>query len=204
MTYQVLIIAFVVSYLGSIPPGTINITTMQLSVQNHLRAALFFSLAASITEFFYAGLTVRFQIFLSQKPAFTENFQIITALAMIALGIVNMVSKSSSRSFLTVKNVKGRNGFKRGLILGVLNPLTIPFWLAVTAYLQNHQLIELNGMHFWWYLVGISSGTFTLLLTVRKLGARFASIADNHFLVHKVPGLIFIGLGFYNLIDWYF
>lgn len=203
MIYQVLIIAFLVSYLGSIPPGTINITTMQLSVQKNNRAALFFAMAASMIEFVYAGITVRFQIYLSEKPAFTENFQIITAVAMIVLGVANLMSKSDSRSFGVADNVKGRSGFKRGVILGAFNPLTIPFWLAVTAYLQNHQWILLEGSLFWVYLIGISTGTFTLLLTVRKLGGRFTSIADNQLLVHKVPGFVFIGLGVYNFIDWY-
>lgn len=202
MIYQVLIISFLVSYFGSIPPGTINITTMQLTVQKNERAALFFALAASLTEFVYAGITVRFQIFLSQKPAFTENFQIITAVAMIILGIANLLSKSNSKTF-QVADVNGRSGFKRGVILGILNPLTIPFWLAVTAYLQNHNWISLEGSYFWIYMVGVSTGTFTLLLTVRKLGGKFTSIADNQFLVHKIPGLVFISLGVYNFFDWY-
>lgn len=202
MIYQVLLISFVVSYLGSIPPGTINITTMQLTVQKNGRAALFFAVAASLTEFIYAGVTVRFQIFLSEKPAFTENFQIITAIAMIILGIANLLSRTSSKTF-EVADVNGRNGFKRGVILGIFNPLTIPFWLAVTAYLQNHNWISLEGSLFWVYLLGISTGTFALLLTVRKLGGKFTSIADNQVLVHKVPGIVFIGLGIYNLIDWY-
>jgi len=204
MSVQVLLIAFVVSYFGSIPPGTINITSMQLSVKHHHRAALFFALAASLTEFVYAGVTVRFQIFLSERPVFTENFQIITATAMVVLGVINLFAKSNTKSLIAkTGDLKGRNGFKKGVILGVLNPLTIPFWLAVTAYLQNHQLIALDGIHFWWYLVGISTGTFSLLLTVNKLGAKFTNIANNNFLVHKVPGLVFIGLGVYNFIEWY-
>jgi threonine/homoserine/homoserine lactone efflux protein len=202
---QVFIIAFVVSYLGSIPPGTINITSMQLSVQNHQRAAFFFALAASITEFAYAGVTVRLQLFLSEKPFFTEYFQIITALAMLALGVANLLTKTNSQSLLSKTTTpKGRNGFKLGVILGVLNPLTIPFWLAVTAYLQNHQLISLSGVNFWLYLSGISIGTFALLLTVNRLGARFTNIADNQLLVHRLPGIIFILLGLYNFIDWLF
>ncbi len=205
MSTQVFIIAFVVSYLGSIPPGTINITSMQLSVQNHRRAAFFFALAASITEFIYAGVTVRLQIFLSEKPFFTEYFQIITALAMLALGVANLLTKTNSQSLLSKTTTpKGRNGFKLGVILGVLNPLTIPFWLAVTAYLQNHRLISLSGVNFWLYLSGISIGTFALLLTVNRLGARFTNIADNQLLVHRLPGIIFILLGLYNFIDWLF
>ncbi|MFH6983944.1 LysE family transporter [Marinoscillum luteum] len=205
MSTQVFIIAFVVSYLGSIPPGTINITSMQLSVQNHQRAAFFFALAASITEFAYAGVTVRLQLFLSEKPFFTEYFQIITALAMLALGVANLLTKTNSQSLLSKTTTpKGRNGFKLGVILGVLNPLTIPFWLAVTAYLQNHRLISLSGVNFWLYLSGISIGTFALLLTVNRLGARFTNIADNQLLVHRLPGIIFILLGLYNFIDWLF
>lgn len=205
MSTQVFIIAFVVSYLGSIPPGTINITSMQLSVQNHRRAAFFFALAASITEFIYAGVTVRLQIFLSEKPFFTEYFQIITALAMLALGVANLLTKTNSQSLLSKTTTpKGRNGFKLGVILGVLNPLTIPFWLAVTAYLQNHRLISLSGVNFWLYLSGISIGTFALLLTVNRLGARFTNIADNQLLVHRLPGIIFILIGLYNFIDWLF
>lgn len=203
MTIQVLIIAFIVSYLGSIPPGTINITSMQLSVQGLKRPAFFFALAASLTEFVYAGITVRFQIFLSERPGFTENFQIITALAMIVLGVINLFQKTDTKALIDkAQGMKGRNGFKRGVLLGIFNPLTIPFWLAVTAYLQNNQWINLKAENFWLYLIGISTGTFSLLLTVNSLGQKFTNIANNQFLVHKLPGVVFISLGLYNLILW--
>ena len=203
MSLQVLIVAFVVSYLGSSPPGTINITSMQLSVQGLKRPAFFFALAASLTEFIYAGITVRFQIYLSKHPAFTENFTIITAIAMIVIGVINMFSTTDTNKLITrASEMKGRNGFKRGVILGVLNPLTIPFWLAVTAYLQANEWVDLEASHYWLYLVGISTGTFCLLLTVNSLGQKFTSIASNQFLVHKVPGIVFISLGIYNLYQW--
>ncbi len=203
MLYQVLIISFVVSYLGSIPPGTINVTTMQMTILGHHRGALFFALAASLTEFVYAGITVRFQMFLSERPIITENFQIITATAMLILGVANLMAKGDSSRFSTKRPLKGRNGFKLGFMLGILNPLTIPFWLAVTAYLQSNQWINLQGYLFWVYLVGISTGTFALLLTVKLVGAKFEQVANNQFLVHKLPGLIFILLGLYNLGDWW-
>ncbi len=199
---QVFIIAFVVSYLGSIPPGTINISAMQLAIQDKRRAAFFLSLAASLVEFVYAGITVRFQLLLSESQWFTNHFYIITAIPMIFLGVVNLFSSADSRSFLSKVKATGRSGFKRGLILGVLNPLTLPYWLTVTAYLQTHQLISLKGPLFWSYLTGISIGTFLLLTTILLIGRKFTSIADNQFLVHRIPGLVFIGLGIYNVTIW--
>ena len=203
MSIQVLVVAFIVSYVGSIPPGTINITSMQLSVQGLKRPAFFFAFAASLTEFIYAGITVKFQIYLSKHPAFTENFTIITAIAMIVLGVINLFSRTDTQKLIhKTSEMKGRNGFKRGVILGILNPLTIPFWLTVTAYLQANHWIDLEGALYWLYLVGISSGTLCLLLTVNSLGQKFTNIANNQFLVHKIPGLVFIGLGLYNLYQW--
>jgi threonine/homoserine/homoserine lactone efflux protein len=202
MGYQVFFISFIVSYLGSIPPGTINISAMQMTILGYKRAALFFALAASLTEFAYAGITVKFQIFLSESPFITDHFQIITAIAMLGLGILNLTSKTKSSKFERKDSFKGRNGFKSGVLLGLLNPLTIPFWLAVTAYLQSNEWISLTGSYFWIYLTGISTGTFALLLTINVIGKKFTSIADNQFIVYKVPGVAFICLGLYNLIGW--
>ncbi len=203
MSLRVLMVAFVVSYLGSIPPGTINLTSMQLSMQGRKRAAFFFALAASLTEFLYAGLTVRFQIYLSTHASITEYFTIITALAMIVLGVINLLaSNKGHQPSPRTTVVQGKNGFTKGVLLGILNPLTIPFWLTVTAYLQTNQWISLTGYHYWLYISGLTLGTFFLLLTVNRLGQKFSNIARNGFLVYKVPGAIFISLGLYNFYQW--
>lgn len=175
---------------------------MQLTIQNQKRGAYFFALGASLTEFVYAGITVRFQIFLSERPIITDNFIIISAIGMLTLGVLNLMGKSNSKKILPSEGLKGRRGFRQGVILSILNPLTIPFWLAVTAYLQSNNWITLNGSLFWAYLIGISTGTFALLLTIRALGSKFENIAENSFLVYKVPGMVFIILGIYNIFGW--
>lgn len=204
MTLQVLIVAFVVSFLGSIPPGSINITTMQYAVLGQKRAAFYFLLACTLVEFFYTAAAVRFQVFLAESPVIVEHFLIITAVAMVGLGLVNLFSHSSASGILSKVDVRGRQAFSKGVVVGVLNPLTIPFWLAVTAYLQNREWISLAGSLFWVYLTGIALGTFVLLLVVRHLGSRFTQIADNRVIVHILPGLTFIALGLLNFFDWLF
>lgn len=194
--------AFTVSFLGSIPPGTINITVMQLSIHKKYRGAFFFGLAAALVEFIYAGFTVKFQQYLVSQPELHGYLKLFTAIILFILGVINILSKTSSKSIIIPSDQRGRSGFKRGLIIGALNPLTVPFWLVVTAYLETNGFISTQDSNFWFYLIGISSGTFTLLLSVRWLGKSFATVADNQFLVHKVPGLVFIGMALYNLIDW--
>ena len=199
MIAQTLIVAFLISYIGSIPPGTVNVSVMQLSILKKHRAALFFSLAASLVEFAYAGVTVQFHLFLNTHPEVANYFRIITAVALIGLGLWNIFSISTSGSIKVDTKLTGRHGFARGLILGFLNPMTIPFWLAITTYLENDVLVELTNLGYWMYLVGLSSGTFCLLLTVDAMGKRFTKIADNKLLVHKLPGFLLFVLGTYYL-----
>lgn len=199
MNLQTLIVAFVVSYIGSIPPGTINVSVMQLAIQNRRRAAVFFAFAASAVEFVYAGFTVQFHILLNSNESLADSFRIITSVALIGLGLWNIFSKATSDSVI-VNSEKGRHGFLRGMMLGILNPMSIPFWLAITTYLENDELISVAGFGFWAYLIGLSVGTFCLLITVNALGSRFTKIANNKFLMHRVPGLILLGIGIYFLL----
>ncbi|MEQ9007684.1 MAG: LysE family transporter, partial [Ekhidna sp.] len=182
------------------PPGTINVSVMQLAMLNKRRAAVFFALAASAVEFLYAGITVQFHIFLNNNQTVSSYFQIITAVALIGLGLWNIFSTSTSSSVKVDTKLTGRHGFARGIILGLLNPMTIPFWLAITTYLENDDWINVDEYGFWIYLMGLSTGTFCLLLTVNASGKRFIKIADNPFLVHKVPGFLLLGLGVYFLL----
>ncbi len=194
------LIGSIFSFMGSIPPGTINISVMQYSIAQKSRAAFYFILAALLVELIYASLTIKFQIFLSTHTLFTENFQIISALAMLILGTVNLSSRSKIKRFEKEQELIG---FKKGFLIAIANPLTIPFWLAVTAYLQNNKMILIHTFSgFSAYVIGIATGTFLLLFLVRSVGYNFYRIAGNSFLVYKVPGIIFIFMGLYNFYSW--
>ncbi len=193
------LVGIIFSYLGSIPPGMINISVLQLSMQNRKAAALSFTLACVLVEFIYAAIAVQFQMFLTDNTSISSYFQLITAIVLFGLGIANLIKKTKA-----IEPQKGekRNAFLKGTLISIANPLAIPFWLAVTISLQSMDWIVLEGAAFWWYITGISTGTFLLLLTIIVLASRYSLILNNHFLVHKVPGLIFIGMGLWSFFQW--
>ena len=200
MAAQTLILAFIVSYIGSIPPGTINISVMQLAIRKKHQAAIFFALAAAIVELIYAGITVQFQILLTSNNSISDYLRIITSIALIGWGCGNIFSKSVARSIKVDTKLTGLHGFLRGMMISLFNPMTIPFWLITTTYLEKEGLIEITSVGFWMYLTGLSTGTFCFLLTVDTLGKKFTKISDNPFLVHKLPGFILLGMGIYFLV----
>ena len=133
-----------------------------------------------------------------------DYFHGIAGTAMIVLGILNLLSKTSANDVKTAhEEIRKRNAFRKGVLLGIANPLTIPFWLAVTAYLQNNRWITLDGNNLYAYSLGISVGTFFLLLCVSQLGNRFKAIANNRVIVHIVPGILFICMGLYSYYQWW-
>lgn len=200
----VFIVASIVSFIGSIPPGTINISVMQLAILHRRSTALSFGAAAALVELFYAGFTVRFHIFLTENTNITDYFHAIAGTAMLILGVVNLISKTKSSDVKTVhEQVKKRNAFRKGVLLGIANPLTVPFWLAVTAYLQKHEWISLDGFKLYAYAAGIAVGTFVLLLAVTQLGSKFKTIANNRYIVHVIPGILFMCMGLYSYYQWY-
>jgi len=199
MILQTFFVAFFVSFIGSIPPGTINVSVMQLAMLKRKRAAIFLAFAASTVEFLYAGVTVLFHSFLTDNETISFYFKLITSATLLILGMWNLFKTGKSIN-VNVESEKGRNGFMKGLLLGILNPMTIPFWLAITTYLENDCFIEIKNQGFWMYLLGLSLGTFCLLMTVIKLGYRFTKVSDNTFIVRRIPGIILLGIGAYFLI----
>ena len=202
--YAVFAVATVVSFVGSIPPGTINISVMQLAILHRRSTAIALGAAAALVELFYAGLTVRFQLFLTENTNLMDYFHGIAGTAMIVLGVLNLLSKTKASNVKTVhEEIKKRNAFRKGVILGIANPLTIPFWLAVTAYLQKNEWITLDGYNLYAYSIGIAVGTFILLLCVTQLGNNFKTIANNRVIVHIIPGILFICMGLYSYYQWW-
>src|SRR5688572_5925833 len=126
-------LAFIFSFLGSIPPGTLNLTVLQLGLDKKINIAWRFAAAAALIEYPYAWLAVAFKNYITTSPVILDNFKLISAVVMITLGALNIWSAQRPTVF-TEKFQE--SGFRRGIVLSILNPLAMPFWIAVTAYLS--------------------------------------------------------------------
>lgn len=186
--------------VGTIPPATINITVMQLSLKKKVRSALSLSLGAALIDTTYAALAVQIQIYLAEQLEFTNYFYLIAALVLLTLGVVSVRAKMPEPDVRPVDSEK--TGFIKGVILGILNPLAMPFWLGWTTYLQVNGLINLMGMNYWSYVLGVFLGELTLLFIIVRIGKRFTRVSNNRTIVNVIPGVFFIFLGLVNLGQW--
>ena len=199
---QNLLFAFVFSFLGSIPPGTLNLTSLQLGLDNKMNVAWRFALAAALMEYPYAWLAVAFENLITSSPTVLNNFKLISAIVMIILGVLNLWSVK--RPSVITQKIQD-SGFRRGLILGILNPLALPFWIAVTAYLSVQNWIVLtNKAQLHSYLVGIFLGAFSLLMVVAYAAKRMMPFFSIQSKVKYIPGVALLALGLYALVEFLF
>ncbi|MES2732562.1 MAG: LysE family transporter [Bacteroidota bacterium] len=203
-----LIIGLAVSFIGSVPPGAINLTAIKISLEKGYRPVLTFALAAAIVEFFYGLIAVYGAAFLMRYPNLNQAIEYITMALFLGLGLYYFFANSTQAPTNSVADgspVKSppfiSTHFMKGLTLGIFNPLCIPFWLAYTSYLQMRQWIHLEPATSIFYVLGIATGAFAALVLFGLLGRK---ISDNLQLstqvINRTIGSVLIVLAMYKWI----
>ncbi|MCW5912091.1 MAG: LysE family transporter [Cyclobacteriaceae bacterium] len=198
---QVFLIGLIASFIGSIPPGTLNILVLQMGLENKIRTAMRFTLAVTLVEYPYAWIAVEFEHLITSSPIVQQNFKLLAAIVMTGLGILSLWS-ARKPSPLTVKLQE--SGFRKGLILSILNPQAIPWWIGMTAYLKVQGWIVLDTpwrLHS--YVLGTSVGVFILLVLLAFLAQKLASIIKHNRVVAVLPGIILTALGLFAFYSYF-
>jgi threonine/homoserine/homoserine lactone efflux protein len=195
-------LAFFFSFVGSIPPATINLTVVQLGLEHKLKIAYRLSLAAALVEYPYAWIAIKFEDLITNSPMVTQHFQLITALVMLVFGLLTLISSNKPSKF---SEKITNSGFRRGVMLGVLNPLAMPFWIAVVAYLKGQHWLDLSTMtRVQSFLAGVSLGAFTLLILIAYLAKKIATKFQQSIWLKRIPGIVMLCLGVYALANYFF
>lgn len=200
MIVQVFLVGIIISFIGSIPPGTLNLAVLQLGMEQKVKTALRFALAVSIIEYPYAWISVVFEDWVTSSPLIVDNFQLITAIVMTVIGAFSIWSARKPSEFSVRFN---ESGFRRGIVLSILNPMAIPFWVAYTAFLKSQGWIDLSTpwlVHS--YVFGTAVGVMILLIIFAFLAKRLAHYVKDNRIVKMVPGVTLLVLGLYAFIKY--
>jgi threonine/homoserine/homoserine lactone efflux protein len=195
------VFAFFFSFIGSIPPGTINLTVIQLGLEKNINVVWRFALAAGLIEYPYAWLAVKFEKLITSSPWIIDNIHLLTAIVMTILGVINLLPSSENQSKFTKQY--NASGFRRGLLLSILNPLAIPYWIGITAYLRSQNWIDLDSnIELHAYLLGVSLGAVLILLLFAYVAKRIIGQFIHNKWLKRIPGITLLLLGIYAFIEY--
>lgn len=173
-----------------------------MGLEHRIKTALRFALAVAIVEYPYAWIAVEFEQLITSSQAIMQNFQLWGAIIMTTIGVVSLWTVRKPTA-ISVKLQE--SGFRRGIILSILNPQAIPFWIALTAYLKYQGWIDIStGWRLHSYVLGTSVGAFALLSLLIFLAHRIASSFRDNRLIRMIPGLVLLCLGIIGFIRYLF
>jgi len=156
---------FAISFLGSLPPGTLNITAFEIAASQNQNQAIIFTVGAVLIEMLVIWMLLKPSGRIKVSDRFLFYLFPVTIIFLLYLAISNFVSLATSvgfqaeeRSFLNLKSV-----FFLGVLLSALNPLQIPFWIGWTKALRVKNIFWDGPMSYVLYIGAIGLGTFLAL-----------------------------------------
>lgn len=196
MLFLTFFLGLILNSLGYIPPGNINLTVVQLTISRGIKQALYFIVAFSAIEVLFTFGVMRFVQWLSSEIKFDYYIDWVMIFLFLVLGI----STWRSRKEMPKADYSKKDSIRYGMVLGVLNPMQIPFWLFVGTYLISHEWIDIGYLSLTVFSIGSGIGAGLALYGF----ARFAQYIQTKFtlttyVVNKAIAGLFFALSAYHI-----
>ncbi|MEO5647932.1 MAG: LysE family transporter [Chitinophagaceae bacterium] len=175
-----------VSFLGSLPLGTLNIAAMQISVHDGINNAIYFSLGSLLVEMVYVRLSLIGMNWVRKQKTLFKWLEWITLGIVVLLAIGSFIAavKKSDASNIMLDN--DMHPFLLGLFMCAISPVQIPFWFGWSTVLFTKGILLPKVSHYNIYILGIGLGT---------LMGNFVFIFGGQFIVEKLRTNM-------NILNW--
>lgn len=196
MFFLTFMLGVLINSLGYIPPGNINLTVVQITINRGIKQALYFICAFSLVEVVFTLAVMRFVQWLSSTLQLDNIIDVVMVFLFLTLGVVTW----RSRKEMPKEDYSNKDSVKYGMLLGVLNPMQVPYWLFVGTYLLSHEWIETGYLSLSIFSVGSGIGAGLTLYGF----ARFAKYIKEKFdlssyIINKSIAILFFGLSAYHV-----
>lgn len=181
-----------VSFLGSLPLGTLNIAAMQISISNGVVAAMLFSVGSLIAEIIYVRISLVAMDWVRKQEKILKALEWVTFLIVATLAAFSFYAALHPKVESNIVLDSPLPKIVLGFIMSAVNPVQIPFWFGWSTVLFSKKILLPRNDHYNIYIIGIGLGTFmgnALFIFGGLLIAN--SINNNQHILNWVIGGIF-------------
>ncbi len=149
----------IMSFLGSLPLGTLNVTAANITMKEGIRAALVFSVGSMVAEVMMVRLGLMGMTWVYRHHKIFRFFEWVTILLLLILSIASFeaaIQKSGMGSALPPAT---QHPFWLGALLSITNPLHYIFWFGWSTVLISKNILLPRSGDYNWYVAGIGIGT---------------------------------------------
>lgn len=181
-----------ISFLGSLPLGTLNIAAMQISISDGVVPAIKFACGALVAEVLYVRLSLIAMDWVRRQQRLFRILEWVTLLIVVALAVSSFYAALHPTVQKNVILSSTLHRFFLGFFMSALNPMQIPFWFGWSTVLFTKKILQPVASQYNSYTVGIGLGTLlgncVFIFGGLLIAERFN---NNQHLVNWIVGGIF-------------
>jgi len=203
---KVFFIGFLISFLGQLPLGNMNLTATQLSVQENLRNAWKYGLGIVLVEIIYLRLALTGMDWVVEHKQLFRIMGWLTVILFVALGVLAFVmarKQTSAKKGLLLNNKMNR--LLLGMVVSGINPAQIPFWFLWSTQLLNSKILSPTNAQFNLFTAGAGLGSLAgLALYIHGGKWIITKLKTSNRALNIFMGIVFILAGLFQLYNMLF
>lgn len=194
----------VISFAGSIHPGTVNVAVLQTTLSQSRSAGLWLALGGSLPEIGYSALAAGGLMLLPTGSTWAAVLSYASVPVLLGAGVAAFRQKPVTLTAKATNTVPTPYPFWKGVVLGSTNPQLLPFWSAVWLYLTSRMPIPTGQAGSQWiFALGTATGAFGLLVGVVWLADRQRQRVVYYLSgqwINRLTGGLFISMALWQAI----
>ena len=200
---QVFFSALLISFLGQLPFGNMNLTATQLAVQEGYKQAWKYALGIVLIEMIYLRLALTAMDWIVEHKLVFNIMGWITVVVFLALGIFSLIMarrQTGEKKGLLLNNKLDR--FLLGVSISAINPVQIPFWFIWSTQLIQGKILHTTFLDFNLFTAGAGIGSVSGL-AVYIYGGKWviAKMKASNKQLNTFMGIVFILAALWQLYN---
>ncbi|HEY4148123.1 MAG TPA: LysE family transporter, partial [Chitinophagaceae bacterium] len=172
----------------------LNISAMQIAVEENTKSAWRFALGVALVEILYVRVSLRAMGWVTAHQGLFRLLEWITVVLFLVLATSSFLAarkKTGEKKNLLLNNTINR--FWLGFSMSAVNPVQIPFWFIWSTYLLSTHVLVSTNPSYNLYTAGIGTGTLTGLAVFIFCGRWVVKkIKAGHGFINGLVGIIFL------------
>lgn len=195
----IFLLTFFISFVGSIHPGPLNLSVIQVTLKKGLGIGLLVALGGVIPEIIYGYLSVEGVMIFEQYPSVFTIMQWAVVPILLVFGYLQINSSKTNKTEIQNTESNHINSVGKGFFLSLFNPQLLPYWIVILVNYQNYELLKINTLtDKLFFVLGTSTGAFALnyvyaYIAYKQREKIFKYLNQNRF--EQIIGWIFILMG---------
>ena len=196
----------IISFLGQLPFGNMNLTATQLAVQEGYGNAWKYSIGIVIIEMIYLRLALTAMDWVVKQHTVFTVMSWLTVAVFLALGILSLIMarrQTKEKKGLLLNNKLNR--FVLGVSVSLINPAQIPFWFIWSTYLIQNKVLQTSALYFNLFTAGAAIGSIAgLALYIHGGRWIIAKMKASNKQLNIFMGIVFIIASLFQLYNIFF